>query len=212
MGRTFTPAKGFVVLSQVVLLLCHSAFSQEVGGKPPSNLRVIRMLAAAVGERAVTGIAGRDTGSVRVEIQPDDYGWFMEPDIGNSMRDAGWRPTLSATATYLAQFGVDQILVEYYNIRKDGFFGTKLMDRQISMLVNARVVETGSGDILWGDDLLEKYADTVEYATLSGIESPGVPLTRGELPSEGFFSSVFEPLLVLGTIAVAVILLFSVRS
>jgi hypothetical protein len=170
------------------------------------------MLAAAVGERAVTGIAGRDTGSVRVEIQPDDYGWFMESDIGNSFRDAGWRPTLSATATYLAQFGVDQILVEYYNIRKHGFFGTKLMDRQISMLVNARVVETGSGDILWGDDLLEQYADTVEYAALSGIESPGVPLTRGELPSEGFFSSVFEPLLVLGTIAVAVILLFSVRS
>ena len=170
------------------------------------------MLAATVGERAVKGISGSDTGSVRVEIQPDDYGWFMEQDIGNSLRDAGWRPTLSATPTYLAQFGVDQILVEYYNIRKDGIFGTKLMDRQISMLVNARVVETGSGNILWGDDLLEQYADTVEYSALPRIESPGVPLTKGELPSEGFFSSVFEPLLVLGTIAVAVILLFSVRS
>jgi len=170
------------------------------------------MLAATIGDRAVTGIAGSDTGSVRVEILPEEYGWFMEPDIGNSMSAAGWRPTLSTAAAYVAQFGVDQILVEYYNIRKDGIFGSKIMDRQISMLVNARVVEAGSGDIIWSDDLLEQYRDTVEYAAWPGIESPGVPLTKGELPGEGFFSTVLEPLMVLGTVAVAVILLFSVRS
>jgi hypothetical protein len=172
----------------------------------------MRSLAATLGERAVAGLAGSDTGSVRVEVQPEDYRWFMEPNIGTSLRDAGWRPTLSAATAYLAEFGVDQILVEYYNIRKDGFFGSKIMDRQISMLVSARVVENRSGEILWSDDLLEQYKDTIEYSALSGVENPGVPLTKGELPSEGFFSSVFEPLVVLGTIAVAVILLFSVRS
>jgi hypothetical protein len=195
-----------------MLILCHSAFSQEEDARPHTNLRIMRMLAATVGERAVTGLAGSDTGSVRVEIRPDDYGWFMEPNIGNSLMVAGWRPTLSSTTAYLAQFGVDQILVEYYNIRKDGIFGTKIMDRQISMLVNARVVENSTGEILWSDDLLEQHRDTIEYAALPGIETPGVPLTKGELPSEGFFSTVFEPLVVLGTIAVAVILLFSVRS
>ena len=69
-----------------------------------------------------------------------------------------------------------------------------------------------TGEILWSDDLLEQYSDTIEYAALSSIENPGVPMTKGKLPSEGFFSTEFEPLVVLGTIAVAVILLFSVRS
>ncbi len=212
MGRAVLPLKGVIVLCQVVLVLSHSAFSQEEEADPPTNLRVFRELAARIGGHVVSGLQGVDTGSVRVEIQPADYGWFMEPGIGSSLDAAGWRPTLSETAAFAAQFGVEQILVEYFNIRKTSFFGSRVFDRQISMLVNARVVEAESGEILWSDDLLEQFKDTVAYDSLPEIQNPGVPLTQAELPGEGFFSSVIEPLIVLGTIAVAVILLFTVRS
>jgi hypothetical protein len=39
-----------------------------------------------------------------------------------------------------------------------------------------------------------------------------VSVTQGTLPGEGFFSSLVEPLVMIGAIAVAVYLLFTVRS
>ena len=44
------------------------------------------------------------------------------------------------------------------------------------------------------------------------LENPNLPVTQGTLPTGGFFSSFAEPLIVLGAVAVAMLLLFSVRS
>jgi len=44
------------------------------------------------------------------------------------------------------------------------------------------------------------------------LETPGIPATRGALPSPGVFSSLVEPVVLVGSIAVAIVLLFSVRS
>jgi len=56
------------------------------------------------------------------------------------------------------------------------------------------------------------FTDTVAVSDVGDIEQASIPVTRGVLPAEDFFSGIAEPLVVVGAIAVAIFLLFTVRS
>jgi hypothetical protein len=55
-------------------------------------------------------------------------------------------------------------------------------------------------------------SDVVEVSLIESLENPSVPQTHGVFPPEGFFAGWAEPLVLLGAVAVAVYLLFTVRS
>jgi hypothetical protein len=56
------------------------------------------------------------------------------------------------------------------------------------------------------------YADTILLSQVESIEQPAIPSTRGTVPPEDFFSGLVEPLVIVGAVAVAIFLLFTVRS
>jgi hypothetical protein len=47
---------------------------------------------------------------------------------------------------------------------------------------------------------------------VESLENSGIPATHGVIPKEGLFSTFLEPLVAIGAMAVAVYLLFHVRS
>jgi hypothetical protein len=73
-------------------------------------------------------------------------------------------------------------------------------------------VDKTTGTILLNDNFARSAADIVDVSDIDKLENAGVPATHGVLPSEGFFSTILEPLVAMGAIAVAVYLLFHVRS
>jgi len=62
------------------------------------------------------------------------------------------------------------------------------------------------------NEFREAMRDTIQVSQVPLLEDPNVPVTQGTLPAEGFFSSLAEPLIMIGAVAVAVYLLFTVRS
>ena len=54
--------------------------------------------------------------------------------------------------------------------------------------------------------------DTVEFSEISQLENSGIAATHGTLPGEGFFSTLIEPIVTIGALAVGVYLLFHVRT
>jgi hypothetical protein len=78
--------------------------------------------------------------------------------------------------------------------------------------MQAKLVDKQTGILMVNKEFREVMVDTVRMAEIPTLEDPNVPQTQGTRPSEGFFSSLAEPLIMLGAVAVAVYLLFTVRS
>jgi hypothetical protein len=56
------------------------------------------------------------------------------------------------------------------------------------------------------------FSDTIGLSQIEGVEHAALPVTRGTIPQEDFFSGIAEPLIIVGAVAVAIFLLFTVRS
>jgi hypothetical protein len=102
--------------------------------------------------------------------------------------------------------------VSYDDVRRDGFFGEKVVSRTVQVAFSVKVVDRRAGTHLLVQDFSEEATDTIGLSQIQEVENPNISVTRGTLPAEGFFTSLVEPLVVLGSIAVAVYLLFHVRS
>ena len=103
---------------------------------------------------------------------------------------------------------IDNAKVKYGDMGRDGFFGDFIMPRGIklsgSYSLSNRVVDSQRFNLT--------YTDTVAVDDVKSIENSSFPFTEAEVPSEPFFSSLFEPVVAIGSAAVAVILFFTVRS
>ncbi len=107
------------------------------------------------------------------------------------------------------EHSINNITVEYSNPHKDGFFGNLLIERKIN--VDATVILSGRTGINTVD-LSNSYKDTVEVENISRLENPAIPFTQSTMPELPLFSNLLEPIIVVGTLIVTIILFFTIRS
>ena len=195
-------------------LLCVSfnARGGEQSEPPATNLALIRSLALRVGETVGAAVAGRDSVSIGVTVLPKESAWYVESAVLQGLAKCPFLFSEGRGGVLVAEFGIGSAGVEYTDIRRDGFFGTKLIDRKVTLMISAKVVDSRSGTILLAKDYQEETQDTIPVDAVADVESPHLPLTRGAVPPEGLFTNAVEPAVTLGAIAVAVYLLFSVRN
>ena len=103
---------------------------------------------------------------------------------------------------------IDDANVEYGEIFRDGFFGDYFISRKISLRGNylVRINSASFNEFNYTSN------DTIKYDEIIDVENESFPFTRGDIPSEPFFSGLFEPVVAIGTAALAVILFFTIRS
>jgi hypothetical protein len=102
--------------------------------------------------------------------------------------------------------------VGYANVRRTGFLGSKVVDRTVSVELSAMIADKQGGGVLLSRTFSRTMDDMVELSDIERLENPGIPATHGVLPGEGFFSMILEPVVAIGAVAIAVYLLFHVRS
>ena len=170
------------------------------------------MLAAREGRAVSDSIPATDTGGVSVTVFPRDLGWLLEDSLSAGVIRPGLRRTAVPEARFSVEFGISDMHVIYSDIHRQGFFGSKVVGRDVALTLHAKATDQGKGVVLIAHDLQDTARDTIELSSVPSVENGGIPVTRGELPPEGFFSTFAEPLLALSAIAMAVVLLFSVRS
>ncbi len=98
--------------------------------------------------------------------------------------------------------------VQYGEVDRDGWFGDYYVPR--TLLIKGHYVNTASNNGL--HQFFITAIDTVKVEELESLENNSFPFTKGNIPTEPFLSSVWEPIIAIGVAAAAILLLFSVRS
>jgi len=177
-----------------------------------SNLRVYQALAGEIGDSVFAIVAIPDTAAVAIHVEPEGSSWYIEEGIAAAARRIGRTVAEVPRASYEGRFGVTLAGVEYFDIRRDGLFGSRIVDRSVTLILNVRVVDLTTGNVMLRQERQATYRDVLMLDDVTRVEHANLPETHGELPAEGFFSSAVEPVLVVAAVALAVFLLFTVRS
>lgn len=109
---------------------------------------------------------------------------------------------------YNINFAIEEMEVNYYDIERESLFGEFLMPREVTLKGNFSI----SRENIFTKNYNYTFLDTVNVKAVSELENPSYPFTKGEMPSEPFFSSITEPVIAISSAAVAVILFFTIRS
>lgn len=175
-----------------------------------TNLESFGFLAQQIGEQA--GREYSDLEPLAVTVLPRESAWYVETRLLQGLQAAGVAISSLSASTHSAEFGLAGLSIRYDNNRTDGIFGPRLVDRIAEVKMIGKIEDRASGRILYRGEFERSVRDTIPIALIRLLENPAIPATRAQLPAGGLFSTLAEPLIVLGTIGIAVFLLFSVRS
>ncbi len=198
------------LLAGMTLAATQGGVAQE--GAPTTNIRAYQLLAARIGDSLNAMIPERDSVRVLLSVKPEGSAWLVEGGVARSLQTQGRTVVVAMPASYQADLGVQEMRVVYTNLRTEGLFSGKVVDREVLLSMGARVVDQRSGVVTLNREFRETLVDTVQVSEIPTLEDPNVSVTQGSPPREGFFSSLVEPLIMIGAVAVAVYLLFTVRS
>jgi hypothetical protein len=186
--------------------------AQDSASAVTTNLRVYQSLAASLGDSLANLLSTADSPRVSVRIAPPDVAWFLQDAVERPFRARNCVISASDSTRYSVEFGAVEMNVQYSNLRRPGIFGSRVLDRMVVLLARLRLVDRATGVVVMTGERKAFFSDTIDLSEIERIEHSAVPVTRGTLPPEDFFSGIAEPLVIVGAVAVAIFLLFTVRS
>lgn len=202
----------FCVVPVLVLLVVMVARAEEEATPPRPTLRILQEMMSSAADSLFGCIPDPSGQTVMATVLPPKTSWYLEQPVIDVLRARALLPSQSADAAYSAELGVTRSGVLYQNPRRTWFLGSQIVDRSVQLSVWAKLIRTKTGEVLVAHEFTRGFTDTVAVADLDALETPGIPATRGVIPSPGLFGSFVEPVVLVGSIAVAIVLLFSVRS
>lgn len=142
-------------------------------------------------------------------IGSSDY-LVLKTKIIANLQKFGFRLTEDSENVQVLNYNIDEVKISYSEIFKDGIFGGYLVERSASisgsyLIKKSNVLEAAKA-------FNYSLRDSVLLTEISNLENIAYSFTRADLPDEPFFSSTLEPVIAIGTAAVAVYLFFNIRS
>ena len=135
----------------------------------------------------------------------------LKPKIFQAFSEGGYSLTASAVESNPSvNYIVTSLKVAYGNPFSDGLFGGLLLEREVSF--NYSLTVTGTEKTIKTFSYTENQIDTVKVDEISGLENQTLPFTQSSIPSTPLLSNLWEPIIVVGTLIVTIVLLFSIRS
>ncbi len=110
--------------------------------------------------------------------------------------------------SFRMQYVITDASTLYGDIFRDGFLGDYLVPRRLILSGSGNF----SGRLITTRNFKFAFQDTVAVDSINSYENPAWSFTHGRLKSEPFFSGILEPVIAVGTAALAVILFFTIRS
>lgn len=186
-------------------------FAQAEDALPPTTLSVYQQLTGEALGQMLGALHVPDSLKVSVSVEPADAYWYIEAALLRDLRKSGMQP-IPAGGSWRLQCAVKEANVRYANIRRDGLLGARVVDRTVTLALWLRVSDREQSAYLADTEWRSQRTDTIDVAHVEKVEHPEIAATRGVVPSEGFFSSWLEPLIMVGAVGVAIFLLFTTRS
>lgn len=141
---------------------------------------------------------------------PDSYFSFRGRIISGFRTRGKEVLTDNIDSGYIVNISIENAKIIYSDLFKEKLFGDFKVKRVISLTGNYNIIHDGIVSI--SDEINYQKSDTVDYNDIKSLENNSHPFTKGEIPSEPFFSSLIEPVIAISAAALTVILFFTVRS
>lgn len=192
------------------LMLCGLKASAQEAPEPIKNLDLLQILAKRIAIQVSSNVTLGNT--VFVRVNPKDASWYIESGLYDGFRSERVATADADSATYIAVFSIRDSRIRYEKPRGDNIFGERCVDRRVILSLNVKLERRFEETPVLVQQFDEEFTDTISVAKIDQIENPIVDASKGTLESGGFFSTFLEPIVLLGSIGVAVFLLFHVRS
>lgn len=195
---------GFSKILFVIIFSFPFSFAQT-----KTNLQVFYDLVDSSVSKINTEVS---TSDLKVDFSTGKYFGIFQNQVISDFTKLG-RTVISgvpkdSSSVTVINYSIDNASVKYGEMERDGFLGAFIMPREIglsgSYSLGNKIINAESFNLM--------YYDTLAVDDVRVIENPSFPFTQGEVPSEPFFSSLFEPVVAIGSAAIAVILFFTIRS
>lgn len=144
---------------------------------------------------------------INIEMNPGTSFEIFNSEIISDLNRKGYE-LISDNRAFRIQYLIKNATVNYGNIYRDGILGDYYVSR--SVLLSGNFNLTGGTTVTHEFKYSSK--DTIKVDDVKNLENPAYPFTQGKLPAEPFFSGILEPVVAVGTAALAVILFFTIRS
>ena len=203
-----------IVEALVVALCCAGApkiSAQPEEGLASSTVSVYQSLAADAIVQLCSQLQPPDSLRVLIAVEPSGTYWFIEEAISRALRERKLLPVPDG-GNWRLDCGVKDAHVLYSNVRREGLLGARVVDRTATLVLWLRVSDSQPARFLHDQEWRSQRTDTINVSEVDRVEHPGVAATHAVVPSEGFFTSWLEPLILVGAIGVAIFLLFTTRS
>ena len=189
------------IVAVIILISVLQCFAQE-----KTNLQVFELLV----DSSVITLTSSIPYTVRplnIEMNTGTSYEIFNSEIISDLNQKGYK-LIPDEQAFRIQYFIKSASVSYGNMFRHGILGDYFVPRSVQL--------SGNFNITLGSTITNNFnysfKDTVNVDDVKNLENPAYPFTQGKLPTEPFFSGILEPVVAVGTVALAVILFFTVRS
>lgn len=194
-------------LSFIIFVLFIPSF---IFGQTKTNLDIYNELVDSSVISLINNLPqGENEINLKLELG-DSYSFFQNRilyDLNEKKIKINMFPTLKDGVSGV-NYVIEEMDVNYSDIDRDGMFGDFMMPRELNIEGNYSI----SNKKIFTKNFNYTFLDTVNVKAVNEIENESYPFTKGDIPSEPFFSSISEPVIALSSAAVAIILFYTIRS
>lgn len=136
-------------------------------------------------------------------VQNSDYQYFINK-LTNELYYKNIK--VANTTTTTLQLNINEFNINYLEVKDN-------LNREITINASIYIIEK-NGELKLLDNLNTIYNDVIEMDDIDRLENEMFTFTKGKLPKskKSFFDEIIEPVIVVGTAVLTVVLFFSVRT
>ncbi len=195
--------KFHIIVATFISIVYVNTFAQA-----ESNLEVVKSLLSKTADEISKIVPSNNSKEIELKfIAADDYKILKTKLIEDLQKN---NFILLNESNNKLNFTLSEVKIIYKDIFRDGILGEYLVERETN-LNNSFFIEN-KNEIGKVNNFSFTKLDTVKYDDIKKLENIAFSFTSAEVPSEPFFSSILEPVIAVGTAAVAVYLFFNIRS
>ncbi len=174
-----------------------------------------RTVGESVGRIIVDGKIGPGE-RIAVKSPRDENSWLVDQSAFAVLTSHGIRVFSSSVADSSsadARLELVPILlsVRYSPVFHDGLFGEAKTERSVEGKFSASLINR-DGSVRLSKLYSRIFTDTIAVEAIPSVDHPSLKIARGDPPAQGIFDALLAPVVILGSLAIAVYLLFTVRS
>ena len=191
------------------VMLLFLFLSVGINGQNKSNLETINGLIDSSTINILKSMEDLSDSYILINNSPIEFA-ALNQHVKTAMVKSGINIQVGETGLDKINYSISNVNVNYSSLFRDGIFGDYLLER--NTVISGEYLIQNSKTVSIANTFNYTLTDTIQYNNIGFVENNSLPFTKGNIPSAPLFPSILEPIIAVTSVAVTVILFFSVRS